>query len=342
MLSLSPVGAWSSMRERYPENARSPRRDRGLRSTATGIAGPSELQTAHWLGHVRPGARWGLQSRSRYPAKPPISSAGASCVFWVPFAPGFSAHRLKLNIAALRAIAAAVRRYPYGGGEVAVVTITAVKPDLPRMEGRRRRRADQLEREGPGVRLRRGSWPGTAGWSPTSRTRPTRLTTTERAGGAASPGRCVPSSDVDRHPARAGAARRLPLRARGAAGLLARGAAAHARGQVHRARRRRGGVRSPRLRGSAPMGAARGRDQARGGPRDTAAREAREELGLDLADWGAGDGRGPRLRQADDGLLLRGASRRDGAHCRSQGDEEARWFGWPIRRRRWASTPTSC
>ena len=79
-------------------------------------------------------------------------------------------------------------------------------------------------------------------------------------------------------------------------------------------------------------------------PRDTAAREAREELGLDLADWRAlGTVEGLRLRQADDAHLLRGAVARTGAHGRSRARSRRRGGArWPIRRCRWASTPTWC
>ena len=55
--------------------------------------------------------------------------------------------RLKLDIAAFRAIAAAVTEAEIGG-EVASVTITQLRPDLQLMAGRRRGRADDLGRRG--------------------------------------------------------------------------------------------------------------------------------------------------------------------------------------------------
>ena len=251
---------------------------------------------------------------------------------------------LKLNIAAFRAIAAAVTEAEIGG-EVAAVTITAVKPDLQLMADAVAVELTSSNGEGrQAIGSRRGSWPATVASSPTSRTRPQSPTRTERAGGAAAARRCVPSCDAHGHRARAGAARRLPLRAHAAARVLARGAAAHARGQVRGARRRRGGLRSPCLWRSAPVGAAGRRDQAWRGPaRRGGARGARGARARPRRLARAGDGEGLRLRQADDGHLLRGAVARTRAHRRSRARSRRRAGSrWPIRRCRWASTPTRC
>ena len=79
-------------------------------------------------------------------------------------------------------------------------------------------------------------------------------------------------------------------------------------------------------------------------PRDTAAREAREELGLDLADWRAlGTVEAYGYGKQTTRHLLRGRRRPGGRSTVDAGEiEEARWFALAHRRCRWASTPMSC